>query len=984
MKRQWEAEELLEHWTLHVEELALLGNKTGATRLGFTVLLKFFQKEARFPAYKNEVTGQVITYLATQAQVAPDAYVQYNWQGRSIKEHRAQIREALGFREATVAHAEEMTVWLVEQVLPQEHQDERLHERVYQQYRNLKIEAPAPARITRQIHSARRTFEQQFYETVCAKLPDSAKAALEQLLADEVEGGVDPEQVTLLHLRQDPGRVGLNTMLTEIAKLRRLRELSLPPDLFTGFARKVLHVYRNRASIEEPSRLRANTEPMRLTLLATLCTLRAQEITDALVELLIQLVHRIVTRAEERVETEYVNELKRLAGKDRLLYQIADAAIKQPDGVVREVIYPVASEALLRDYIKEYESKGPLYRRRVHTVMRSSYSHHYRRMVPELMDILEFRTNNDLYRPVVRALQLVKDYVRSPRQYYPEEESIPLKDIVKSKWHDLVVEKDDDGESRVNRLNYEVCVLQTLREKVRTKEIWVVGAHRYRNPDEDLPTDFGTKRDEYYKALKQPKEAQEFTDKIQTALHTALLSLNATMPRLAPKVKILTRRGGWIHLSPFEPQAEPPNLTRLKLDVGTRWPMTNLLDILKETDLQITFTDHFTSLASRERLPREMLQKRLLLCLYGLGTNTGFKRLAGADPGTMYQDLHYVRSRYIHKEQLRNAIAHVANAIFRVRLPDIWGEGTTACASDSKKFGAWNQNLLTEWHIRYRGPGIMVYWHVEKKATCIYSQVKSCSSSEVAAMIEGILRHCTDAEIQKNFVDTHGQSEIGFAFCHLLGFRLLPRLKDIGSQKLYRPEAGGSEVYEHLQPVLTRAIDWALIRNQYDEMVKFATALRLGTADAESILRRFTRNNLQHPTYRALAELGKSIKTIFLCEYLLSEALRREIHEGLNVIENWNSANSFIFFGRHGEISTNRLDSQEIAILSLHLLQISMVFINTLMLQEVLGSPSWENKLTQEDYRGLTPLFYGHVNPYGTIHLDMAERLQLVPIRLEA
>ena len=187
-----------------------------------------------------------------------------------------------------------------------------------------------------------------------------------------------------------------------------------------------------------------------------------------------------------------------------------------------------------------------------------------------------------------------------------------------------------------------------------------------------------------------------------------------------------------------------------------------------------------------------------------------------------------------------------------------------------------------------------------------------------------------------------------------------------------------------MQPVLTRTIDWELIHNQYDEMVKYATALRLGTADAEPILRRFTRANVQHPTYRALSELGKAIKTMFICEYLQSEALRREIHEGLNVVENWNSANSFIFYGRNGEISTNRLDSEEIAVLSLHLLQISMVFINTLMLQEVLLKPSWEKKLTQEDYRGLTPLFYGHINPYGTIHLDMMERLQLEPIRLEA
>src|SRR5258708_4507087 len=312
MKRQWETAELIEHWTLHIEELALLGNKTGATRLGFAVLLKFFQKEARFPAYKNEVPGVVIAYLATQVQVSPQAYLQYDWQGRSIKEHRAQIREALEFREATVADGEEVKAWLVEQVLPQEHQEERLREHVYQRYRDLKIEAPAPNRILRQIRSAHHTFEQQLYETIAAKLPTATKGALEQLLLEEVEGGTDAEQVTLLDLRMDPGRVGLNTMLEEIAKLRRIRELAIPLDLFAGIARKVLVVYRNRASIEAPSRLRAHAEPMRLTLLAALCCLRGQEITDALVELLIQLVHRITKRAEERVETEYVNELKRL------------------------------------------------------------------------------------------------------------------------------------------------------------------------------------------------------------------------------------------------------------------------------------------------------------------------------------------------------------------------------------------------------------------------------------------------------------------------------------------------------------------------------------------------------------------------------------------------------------------------------------------------------------------------------------------------
>jgi len=278
----------------------------------------------------------------------------------------------------------------------------------------------------------------------------------------------------------DPGRVGLATMLEEMAKLRLIRELGLPDDLFPGLARKVLMVYRNRASIEEPSRLRAHPKALRLTLLAVLCFMRAQEITDGLVDLLIQIVHKIDVRAEKRVEQEYVNEFKRVANKEGILYRIAEATVAHPDEPVNKVVFPVASEKLLRNVIKEYKAKSPAFRQQVHTIMRASYSHHYRRMVPELLDILEFRSNNELYRPVIRAVHLVKDYVRSSRQYYPDHEIIPIKEVVAAKWCEFVVEENDDGTNHVNRLNYEVCVLQALREKVRVREIWIVGANRYR------------------------------------------------------------------------------------------------------------------------------------------------------------------------------------------------------------------------------------------------------------------------------------------------------------------------------------------------------------------------------------------------------------------------------------------------------------------------------------------------------------------------
>ena len=96
----------------------------------------------------------------------------------------------------------------------------------------------------------------------------------------------------------------------------------------------------------------------------------------------------------------------------------------------------------------------------------------------------------------------------------------------------------------------------------------------------------------------------------------------------------------------------------------------------------------------------------------------------------------HVRRRYVTVDQLRRAIAIVTNGTLIACNPAIWGEGTTACASDSKHFWAWDQNLTTQWHVRYGGRGI--------KSLCIHSQLKSPSSSEVAAMIEGVIGHCTE------------------------------------------------------------------------------------------------------------------------------------------------------------------------------------------------------------------------------------------------
>lgn len=973
MKHKWTLDELIDSWTLLPDELELVSSsKADHNRLLFALLLKYFQIEGKFPRYRREIPQTATDYVARQLKVSPDVFQQYDWRGRTSVNQRRTIRSFLGFREGTTADVEVVLTWLQAHILPHTQRLDALTDAVYRRYRTLKIEPPTAGRVERLARSALRQYTEQFCEAVAGKLSTQTKNRLEALLVRETVEGERAFRSPFGLLKTDAGAANLDGILEETEKLKLIRQLELPSDLFQAVPPGVVKQYRQRIATEPPREARRHPEAIRYTLLAAFCHLRSQEITDNLVDLLLGIIKRIGNNAEKRVERKILRDIKRVRGKGRILYEVAQVSIAQPDGVVSEVIYPVAGEDTLQQIVAEYQADGS-YEQQIQLKTRQSYARHYRRMVPPLLQTLTFRSNNEVHRPLTRALALIEKYADSQRKYYLETEDIPMQDVVPLAWRDRVMQRTQNGEVRINRINYEVCVFQKLREQLRCKEIWVEGAYRYRNPDEDLPQDFDSRRETYYEMLQQPLDVDTFVARLRQDMVDALTKLDQGLPE-NPWVELLPERKNCIKLSPLVAQPEPLNLLHLKYALAERWPLVELLDMLKETDLRVNFSQHFQTAATRTELSQNTLQKRLLLCLYALGTNAGFKRMAHAERP---QDLLYIKRRFINKDNLQAAIAAVVNAIFKVRSPHIWGEATTACASDSKKFAAWDQNLLTEWHIRYRGPGIMVYWHIDKKAACIHSQVKGVSSSEVAAMIEGVLRHCTEMNVEKNYVDSHGQSEVAFAFCHLLGFQLLPRLKPISRQRLYLPLKEAAGDLANLEPVLTRPIRWHLIEQQYDEMVKFATALRLGTAETEAILRRFTRKGPQHPTYKALAELGKAVKTIFLCEFLHSLELRREIHEGLNVIENWNSANSFIFYGRSSEIATNNREDQEMAVLSMHLLQVCMVYINTLMIQQVLAEPDWQNRLETEDLRALTPLIYAHVNPYGRFYLDMDERLPL-------
>ena len=87
--------------------------------------------------------------------------------------------------------------------------------------------------------------------------------------------------------------------------------------------------------------------------------------------------------------------------------------------------------------------------------------------------------------------------------------------------------------------------------------------------------------------------------------------------------------------------------------------MTGLLDMLKEADLRIGFTDAFATAATREVVERAEVRRRLLFCLYGLGTNAGLRRLAGGEDGFSYKELLHTRRRYIDADGIRDATRRV-------------------------------------------------------------------------------------------------------------------------------------------------------------------------------------------------------------------------------------------------------------------------------------------------------------------------------------
>ena len=363
-------------WLLQPEEMKLLANRTVGSRLGFAVLLKFFQAKSRFPEHRREVPLDGIRLVAEQLGVGEDIWSDLDWEGRTFKRHRTEIRSHCGFREISLADMEALGIWLTEEALIQEHRPDRLHDLLLQRCLHHQIEPPAQEQAQRLIQSAVHAHETRLCERTFQAMNRETLARLEALLVPVKGEGEDAEGADWTPwqaIKSEPGRAGVASMKEAIARLRLVREVGLPEDLFKGVPPKALESYVRRAAVEEPHELRRHGGPLKATLVAAYLHRRGETLTDHLVDLLIETFHKMAKRAEKKVEAELVGTAQLVRGKAQVIRRVARAVVDGTDGLVQDVILPVAGLRWWESVLEEAEWEGEGFRTNVRTTMHRAF-----------------------------------------------------------------------------------------------------------------------------------------------------------------------------------------------------------------------------------------------------------------------------------------------------------------------------------------------------------------------------------------------------------------------------------------------------------------------------------------------------------------------------------------------------------------------------------------------------------------------------------
>jgi TnpA family transposase len=334
---------------------------------------------------------------------------------------------------------------------------------------------------------------------------------------------------------------------------------------------------------------------------------------------------------------------------------------------------------------------------------------------------------------------------------------------------------------------------------------------------------------------------------------------------------------------------------KLEEAVHDRLPQRDLLDILTRTAYQLGWHHHFGPASASDTKIKESLG-RYVLTVFTYGTLLGPAQVAAHMRGQVSAaELARAANKHATSEKITKASTTVINAFNQLDIASMWGDGKTV-AADGSQVETWEDNLLAESRIRYGGYGGLAYRHISNTYVALFSHFIPCGVWEAVYIIEGLLKNASEIQPDTIHADTQGQSLPAFGLAGLLGFDLLPRIRNWHDLIFYRPDP--EVCYQHIDTLFgEEAIDWRLIETHWSDLLRTAISIRENRISSVTLLRRLGNHSRKNRLYRAFRELGRAVRTIRLLRYLSDPDLREQITAITNRNEAFHGFADWLMFG---------------------------------------------------------------------------------------
>lgn len=500
-------------------------------------------------------------------------------------------------------------------------------------------------------------------------------------------------------------------------------------------------------------------------------------------------------------------------------------------------------------------------------------------------------------------------------------------DWIPEKWWKLVTGeiKRDTVPTRINRRQFEACVCLQMVGELKSGDLCVIGSSdAYSDHRKELVPmeECERTRADYGEKVGLPIESAAFIKHVRSLLTEAAQQADKTYQD-NPYFKIINGRPKLGRQEKKELPAgfkQMDDALRRKLDgMGL-----SLLDVLADTLQWIGWGKHFGPLSGHQSKLQEE-DRRKILTVFAYGTGLGPTQIAKNIADVSARQVSFVNQRQVTTEKLEAAICTAINAYNQFQLPRYWGD-TKRAAADGTQWNLYENNLLSERHIRYGGYGGIAYYHVSDTYIALFSHFIPCGVWEAVYILDGLTKNKSDIQPDTVHGDTQAQSAPVYGLAFLLGIKLMPRIRNWKDLKWFRPST--DEVYKHIDDLFTKdAIDWDLIACHLPDMLQVAQSIRAGRIQPSTILRKLGTASRKNKLYFAFRELGRVVRTIFLLEYISDDALRQVIQSAQNKCEGFNNFAQWAYFGSD-TIEENVREDQLKIIKYNHLIANLMIFHN--------------------------------------------------------